>query len=258
MANQRLCFSFGENPIRTRNEEGQIFFCLADICKALLLSNAAMVIKQIQTEFTGAKLNLYPVMDTNNHVQQATFITEPQLYFVMMRSRAKVAHEFRQWIVNKVLPEIRRRGSYSVNEQQEKQQAQVTQTQYTHREPNWYEREIMLLLLHKVDNAVIGDVFDITRRAWRQGYAVACEKFEKAAAQNPQLPQLPEGSIILEKKDADRLRNMLHYIPQVLGLLGDAGTILNMIKKSKLLVPSYEFHFALEHEAECLKKAMGE
>lgn len=257
MANQRLKFSFGENPIRTIDENSQIFFCLADICKALDLGQVNKTANQIKEEFELTELNS-ATFDTGYGVKEFTMITEPQLYFVMMRSRAKVAHEFRQWIVNKVLPEIRRRGSYSVNEQQEKPKEQVPQTQTTHREPNWYEREILLLLLHKVDTDVIGDVFDITRRAWRQGYAVACEKFEKAAAQNHQLPQIPEGSIILEKKDADRLRNMLKYIPQVLGLLGDAGTILNMIKKSKLLVPSYEFHFALEHEAECLKKAMGE
>lgn len=252
-------YTFHSNKIRTLTvENGEIIFCLADVCKTLDLGQGNKTANQIKEEFGCTELNSAHLVDALGRDQEATFITEPQLYFVMMRSRAKVAHEFRQWIVNKVLPEIRRRGSYSVNEQQEKPKEQVPQTQTTHREPNWYEREILLLLLHKVDTDVIGDVFDITRRAWRQGYAVACEKFEKAAAQNHQLPQIPEGSIILEKKDADRLRNMLKYIPQVLGLLGDAGTILNMIKKSKLLVPSYEFHFALEHEAECLKKAMGE
>ena len=255
MANTRLQFSFGENPIRTIDENDQIFFCLTDICKALLLTNINHVIKQIQAEFKGVTFNVTPVK-TAGGVQNLTFITEPQLYFVMMRSRAKVAHEFRQWIVNKVLPEIRRRGSYSVHEEQAKPKDQVSKP--SHRQPNWYEREILTLLMDKVSNDVIGEVFEVAYRVWRQGYAVACEKFEKAAAKNTQLPQLPEGSIILEKKDADRLRNMLKYIPQVLGLLGDAGTILNMIKKSKLLVPAYEFHFALEHEAECLKKAVGE
>lgn len=256
MANTRLQFSFGENPIRTIDENGQITFCLVDVCKALALSNPSKVAVQIKDEFSTPNLKLGVVLRPDGSTVQATFITEPQLYFVMMRSRAKVAHEFRQWIVNKVLPEIRRRGSYSVHEEQSKNKEQVTKS--SHRQPNWYEREILTLLMEKVSNDVIGEVFEVAYRVWRQGYAVACEKFEKAAAQNPQLPQIPEGSIILEKKDADRLRNMLHYMPQVLNLLGEAGTVLNIIKKSKLLVPAYEFHFALEHEAECLKKAVGE
>lgn len=256
MANTRLQFSFGEKPIRTINKNDQIFFCLIDICKALDLGQVNKTANQIKEEFGCTELNSAHLTDALGRDQEATFITEPQLYFVMMRSRAKVAHEFRQWIVNKVLPEIRRRGSYSVHEEQSKNKEQVTKS--SHRQPNWYEREILTLLMDKVSNDVIGEVFEVAYRVWRQGYAVACEKFEKAAAQNPQLPQIPEGSIILEKKDADRLRNMLHYMPQVLNLLGEAGTVLNMIKKSKLLVPAYEFHFALEHEAECLKKAVGE
>lgn len=44
---------------------------------------------------------------------QATFITEPQLYFVLMRSRSEQARPFRQWVVNEVLPSIRKTGAYS-------------------------------------------------------------------------------------------------------------------------------------------------
>lgn len=61
MANTRLQFSFGENPIRAINENDQIFFCLADICKALLLANINHVIKQIQVEFKGVTLNVTPL-----------------------------------------------------------------------------------------------------------------------------------------------------------------------------------------------------
>ncbi len=46
--------------------------------------------------------------------QNTTFITEPQLYFVMMRSRTKIARQFRQWIVKEVLPALRKHGHYEV------------------------------------------------------------------------------------------------------------------------------------------------
>lgn len=87
-------------------------FCLADVCKALNLESVNKTANQIKDEFGRGELNSGLVLDANNHRQTATFITEPQLYFVMMRSRAKVAREFRQWVVNEVLPSIRRYGSY--------------------------------------------------------------------------------------------------------------------------------------------------
>ena len=39
-------------------------------------------------------------------------ITEPQLYFVLMRSDKPKAKPFRQWVVNEVLPSIRKQGYY--------------------------------------------------------------------------------------------------------------------------------------------------
>ena len=42
-------------------------------------------------------------------------ITEPQLYFVMMRSRSAVARKFRQWIVNEVLPALHSKGYYAAS-----------------------------------------------------------------------------------------------------------------------------------------------
>ena len=40
-------------------------------------------------------------------------ITEPQLYFVLMRSDKPKAKPFRQWVVGEVLPSIRKHGFYA-------------------------------------------------------------------------------------------------------------------------------------------------
>lgn len=48
---------------------------------------------------------------------EAIFLTEPQLYFVMMRSRSDKARPFRQWVVNEVLPSIRKTGKYEVKKE---------------------------------------------------------------------------------------------------------------------------------------------
>lgn len=78
--------------IRAIIENGEPLFCLVDICKTLDLSNPAMVANAIKAEFEGCKFNLYP-LETSGGVQNFTFITESQLYFILMRSKStKASH----------------------------------------------------------------------------------------------------------------------------------------------------------------------
>lgn len=92
--------------------DNEPLFCLADICKALALTNSAMVANAIKSEFEGCKLDLYP-FETAGGIQKLTIITEAQLYFVLMRSDKAEAKEFRKWVNTEVLPSIRKTGSYS-------------------------------------------------------------------------------------------------------------------------------------------------
>ena len=85
-------------------------FCLADICEILEHSNASRVKEILKIEF-GDDLTLsYPIFDNLGREQKATFISEPQLYFVLMRSDKPKAKPFRQWVINEVLPQIRKQG----------------------------------------------------------------------------------------------------------------------------------------------------
>ena len=81
--------------IRVIIENGEPLFCLVDICRALDLSNQAMVANAIKAEFEGCKFNLYP-LETSGGAQNFTFITESQLYFILMRSKSTKAKPFRQ------------------------------------------------------------------------------------------------------------------------------------------------------------------
>lgn len=108
-------YTFQEKKIRMLlNDKQEPLFCLADICKVLELTNSRQVTTQIKEEFEVRNLNLHS-FDTGYGIKDFTMITEPQLYFVMMRSRAKIARAFRQWICNEVLPAIHKYGFYSTN-----------------------------------------------------------------------------------------------------------------------------------------------
>lgn len=88
-------------------------FCLKDVCDVLEMQNQNNVKNSIQDEFGEGVCLTYP-LETAGGVQQATFITEPQLYFVLMRSDKPKAKPFRQWVINEVLPSIRKTGGYGI------------------------------------------------------------------------------------------------------------------------------------------------
>lgn len=94
------------------DENNEPLFCLADVCKALGLTNASVVKDAILSEFELDKLNLGS-FDTGYGVKEFTMITEPQLYFVLMRSDKPKAKPFRMFVNKEVLPSIRKTGSYT-------------------------------------------------------------------------------------------------------------------------------------------------
>jgi len=94
------------------DENNEPLFCLADVCKVLELTTPAKVAEAIKSEFEGSELNSYP-FETVGGRQNFTMITEPQLYFVLMRSNKPNAKPFRMWVNKEVLPSIRKTGSYT-------------------------------------------------------------------------------------------------------------------------------------------------
>lgn len=103
--------NFGE--IRIKGTQLEPLFCLSDVCKILEITTPSNLKKAIAREFEGCVLNTYP-LKTSMGKQNFTFINESQLYFVLMRSDKPNAKIFRQWIVNEVIPSIRKTGGYQM------------------------------------------------------------------------------------------------------------------------------------------------
>ncbi|EOF4406042.1 BRO-N domain-containing protein [Campylobacter upsaliensis] len=113
---KNLVFAKDNHNIRIiQDENNELLFCLRDICENLEIQNNTDIKNAILREFEAPRLNLTP-FQTQGGIQHFTMITEPQLYFVLMRSDKPKAREFRQWVINEVLPSIRKSGSYKVNE----------------------------------------------------------------------------------------------------------------------------------------------
>ena len=106
--------NFELGKIRVKGDSENPLFCLADICKILEIQNTTDTANAIKKEFDDALDLIYPILDNLGREQKATFISEPQLYFVLMRSDKPKAKPFRQWVINEVLPQIRKQGKYEL------------------------------------------------------------------------------------------------------------------------------------------------
>ena len=113
MSNSLIFKNENLGEVRVIFIDNEPLFCLSDICKALALTNPTMVLNAIKSEFNDDLSQAYPIIDNLGRKQNATFITEAQLYFILMRSDKTEAKEFRKWINGEVLPSIRKTGSYS-------------------------------------------------------------------------------------------------------------------------------------------------
>lgn len=101
-----------------KNENNEPLFCLSDVCRALDITTPARVKESINREFEDGvslthSIQTLQIVDSLGRKQEATFITEPQLYFVLMRSDKPQAKIFRQWVISKVLPAIRKTGKFT-------------------------------------------------------------------------------------------------------------------------------------------------
>ena len=99
-----------ENPefgkIRTmKDEKGEPWFCLADVCKVLGISNSRNVKNRLDKEDVH-------LMDTptTSGIQRIVYTSEPGIYLTIMRSDSPIAKPFRKWVTSEVLPQIRKTG----------------------------------------------------------------------------------------------------------------------------------------------------
>ncbi|KAA1271071.1 phage antirepressor KilAC domain-containing protein [Corynebacterium amycolatum] len=98
--------------IRTVEHEDKVYFCGRDVATALGYKDPVNAIKQ---HGRGVAFH-HPITDALGRTQEARFITEGDLYRLIFSSKLPAAQDFEAWVVNEVLPTIRRHGVYAIDE----------------------------------------------------------------------------------------------------------------------------------------------
>ena len=104
---------FGE--VRVKGTPDNPWFCLADICRALGISNS----RNVKSRLDEGDVRQMDTPTKNQYgaevIQQLTYINESGLYEVIIRSDSEKAKPFRKWVTSEVLPSIRKHGVYTAD-----------------------------------------------------------------------------------------------------------------------------------------------
>lgn len=98
---------FGEIRV-SKDENGEPWFVISDLCKALDLSNPSMVASRLSED----DLSAAEVIDSLGRKQMANITNEGGMYEIVFMSRKPEAKRFKRWVTHEVLPAIRRDGAY--------------------------------------------------------------------------------------------------------------------------------------------------
>ena len=97
---------FGD--IRTLNKDGEPWFVGKDVASVLGYTNhRKALIDHVDEDDKGVT-----ICDTLGGRQQITIINESGLYSLILSSKLPQAKEFKRWVTNEVLPQIRKTGGY--------------------------------------------------------------------------------------------------------------------------------------------------
>ena len=110
-------FTYENTNIRTiTTEDGTPLFCGKDIATTLGYNDP----KDALDRHCRGVMVYHPVIDSLGRTQQTRFITEGDLYRLVFGSKLPTAEKFEAWVVDEVIPSIRKHGGYLTPEAVEK------------------------------------------------------------------------------------------------------------------------------------------
>lgn len=152
--------------VRTLIEDGEVLFAGIDVASALGYDQPR---KAIERHCRYGMKRTVPHPQSQDKTIEMNFIPESDLYRLVFRSKLPNAEKFTDWVVEEVLPTLRKMGTYTV--------------QQAPREPSYEARVQAAQLLDKI----AGDYEGTTYKQILQAYATR-ELLGEFALPLPQLP----------------------------------------------------------------------
>ena len=112
-------FIFDNSPVRTSEINNQLWFLANDVCSILEYKNPRRAI-ELHCKEKGVTKWYTPTKGGN---QEMIYINEPNLFRLIIKSKQAKAVKFEEWVMEDLLPTIRKTGSYSLTINSEQQQA---------------------------------------------------------------------------------------------------------------------------------------
>ncbi|EMT0603784.1 Bro-N domain-containing protein [Neisseria gonorrhoeae] len=103
--------NFQQNSVRTvADNKGELWFLANDVCGILGYTNPRRTV-DLHCKSRGVTKRYTP---TASGEQEMTYINEPNLYRLIIKSRKPAAEAFEEWVMETVLPAIRKTGGYQI------------------------------------------------------------------------------------------------------------------------------------------------
>jgi anti-repressor protein len=101
-------YDFQGHPVRVIKVQDKPWFVVVDICAAIDIAQAPAAVKRLHPD----DCTTNTVIDSMGRKQEAHCVNESGMYDLVFQSRKPAAKDFRRFVTNEVLPQIRQTGVY--------------------------------------------------------------------------------------------------------------------------------------------------
>jgi prophage antirepressor-like protein len=103
-------FNFQSNQVRIEIINNKEYFCAKDVCNILEINNTKQALSRLEKD----DVILNDITDSLGRKQKTSFINESGLYELIFSSRKTEAKQFKKWVFNEILPQIRKTGKFEI------------------------------------------------------------------------------------------------------------------------------------------------
>lgn len=102
-------FHYGDEQVRTYEEDGEIWFIATDVARILGYRDAEKMTRNLEEDEVGTH-----IVGTRAGSRSVSTISLAGLFHVLNTARVEAVRPFKRWVNHEVLPSIYRTGSYSL------------------------------------------------------------------------------------------------------------------------------------------------